>query len=537
MKNKLFIVILSVLSTSILAQSKQLGTVYEDINNNGKKDRNEKGIANVAVSNGNEVVLTNKKGIYELPVRKDRLIFVVKPNDFAFPMDENNIPKYFYIYKPEGSPKLHYNGSAPTGNLPKSVDFGLNKSIETNEFSAIVLGDPQPYINEHVEFFKKAIIEDIRQAGNKNATFGISLGDLVGDDLNLHLPYKQAIKPLKLPWYNVMGNHDMNYDAKSDSISDEAFEAHFGPNNYAFNYGKAHFIILDDILYPDPRDGKGYWGGFREDQLEFVKNDLKHVDNEKLIVISLHIPLNDKETGEEAFRQQDIQKLYKLLKDFPQVLVLSAHTHFQYQGFTGKDEGLDRAKPIHEYNVGASCGDWYSGVITQNGLPVTTMRDGTPQGYVFLKVKGNQYELDYKVIGMPDDYKMSIYHAKKVPYKTASSTYYVYANIFMANSTDKVEYKIDNGEWKRMNSVNEVDPAYVRYVQDWDYLDTIVSGRRPSEPVICQHLFKARLPVNLPIGVHKIEIRTNDMFGRTFLQTSVYNIEEDPTARLLQTLK
>jgi len=533
MKNILFIVFLLALSTRTMAQSFVKGTVYEDSNNNGKKDGRDKGIANVAISNGNEVVLTNQKGIYELPVvGNNMLIFVIKPNGFAFPLDENNISKFYYIFKPEGSPKLYYNGSSPTGNLPKTVDFALIKVTETDEFTAIVLGDPQPYINEHVEFFKKAIVEDIRQAGNKNAVFGITLGDLVGDDLNLHLPYKQAIKTLQLPWYNVIGNHDMNYDAKADSNSDEAFEAHFGPNNYSFNYGKAHFVVLDDILYPDPRDGKGYWGGFREDQIEFVKNDLKYVENQKLIVIALHIPLNNKEEGEEAFRQQDIQKLYELLKDYPNVLVLSAHTHFQYHAFTGKKEGLDRQMPIHEYNVGASCGDWYSGIITQNGLPITTMRDGTPQGYAFLKVKGNEYVLDYKVLGKPDDYKMSIYHAKKVPYKTASSTYNVYANIFMASSTDKVEYKIDNGDWEQMNAVNEFDPSYVRYVQDWDYLETLVPGRRPSEPEICQHLWKARIPVNLPIGEHKIEIRTTDMFGRTYSQTSVYNIEEDPTLKL-----
>lgn len=75
-----------------------------------------------------------------------------------------------------------------------------------------------------------------------------------------------------------MGNHDMNYDATTDEQSDATFKKNFGPSNYAFNYGNVHFIILDDILYPDPRDGKGYWGGLRPDQLSFIENDLKLVD-------------------------------------------------------------------------------------------------------------------------------------------------------------------------------------------------------------------------------------------------------------------
>lgn len=530
MKKTLLIITALVFCAGVMAQSYVKGTVYEDSNRNGKKDVNDKGIANVSVSNGKDVVLTNSKGAYQLALpSNDHIVFLIKPSGYSIPLDEFNIPKFYYIYKPQGSPTLKFNGTAPTGKLPKSVDFALNKTNETDNFSAIVFGDPQPYINQDIEFFKKAIIDEIKQQGNRNALFGISLGDLVGDNLNLHQPYKQAIKPLGLAWYNVMGNHDMNYDVKADSLSDEAFEAHFGPNNYAFNYGKAHFIVLDDILYPDPRTGKGYWGGFREDQLEFVKNDLKHVDKEKLIVIALHIPFNDMEEGKATFRQEDVQQLYKLLKDYSQVLVMSAHTHIQYQAFNGKNEGYDRLKPIHEYNVGTTCGDWYSGVITNKNVPVTTMRDGTPQGYAFLTVKGNQYVLDYKVVGMPDNYKMSIYHAKKVPYKTPSSNYYIYANVFMASSDDKVELRFDNGNWQPMNYVIEPDPTYVRYVQDWDYMEKLVPGRRPSDPISCFHLWKARLPVHLSIGEHQIEIKTTDMFGRTFTQTSVYHIEEVTT--------
>jgi 3',5'-cyclic AMP phosphodiesterase CpdA len=142
----------------------------------------------------------------------------------------------------------------------------------------------------------------------KNAVLGISLGDLVGDNLSLQKPYADVMKEVGLPWYNVMGNHDMNYDAKEDKLSDETFESNFGPANYSFNYGNVHFIILDDILYPDPRDGKGYWGGFREDQLQFIENDLKLVDKNKLIVVSFHIPLEHK--NEDSFRNADRQKLF-----------------------------------------------------------------------------------------------------------------------------------------------------------------------------------------------------------------------------------
>lgn len=50
------------LSFSLLAQNTVTGYIYEDSNQNGKKERREKGIPEVAVSNGKEVVLTDKKG-------------------------------------------------------------------------------------------------------------------------------------------------------------------------------------------------------------------------------------------------------------------------------------------------------------------------------------------------------------------------------------------------------------------------------------------------------------------------------------------
>ena len=537
MKMKNYVLVIALLiSTLTYSQTFIKGIVFNDLNVNNKADRGEKGIPNVAVSNGKDVVLTNAAGEYRLEVGNDNIVFVIKPTGYAISLDEFNIPTFFYCHKPLGSPASEFKAFEATAKQPKSINFGLHKLNENDTFTGLIFGDPQPYVKEHIDFFSRAIVAEISAQNNKNAIFGISLGDIVGDNLNLHLPYKQAIKPLGLPWYNVMGNHDMNYDAKADSLSDETFEAHFGPNNYSFNYGKAHFIVLDDILYPDPRDGRGYWGGFRPDQLEFVKNDLNYVDKENLIVISLHIPLDDKEDGEAAFRQADRKRLYELLKNHRNVLILSAHTHFQYQSYCGKEQGYDREAPIHEFNVGATCGDWYSGIITKNMLPVTTMRDGTPQGYALLKVKGNKYELDYKVVGKPDDYKMSIYHAKVVPQTPNNdwSSYQVYANIFMASETDEVECRYDNGEWRKMRLVKEVDPAYNRYVQDWDYLDKLELGRRPSDPIVCLHLWKAPLKSDLSIGNHIVEIRTKDRFGRVFTQQSSYEVAKDPTLELLK---
>ncbi|HCW65539.1 MAG TPA: metallophosphoesterase, partial [Leeuwenhoekiella sp.] len=55
------------LTAGLTAQEQAKGYVFEDLNANGKKERKEKGIPNVAVTNGEAVVLTDAKGRYTLP--------------------------------------------------------------------------------------------------------------------------------------------------------------------------------------------------------------------------------------------------------------------------------------------------------------------------------------------------------------------------------------------------------------------------------------------------------------------------------------
>lgn len=520
MKTFLIALAASFLSLSAQAQSFAKGFVYHDLNGNGKKERNEKGLSGVAVSNGVEVVLTNDKGEYQLPVGEDNILFVIKPAGYKVGLNEWNQPQFYYIHKPNGSPALEYEGVKPTGKLPKSVDFALIEQEEPVQFTSLIFGDPQAYNLEEVEYFSRGIVQELK--GIENIAFGLSLGDLVGDDLVLHNPYIQAVSEVGVPWYNLMGNHDMNYDAVTDSLSDETYEANFGPANYSFNYGNAHFIVLDNILYPDPRGRKGYWGGFRKDQLDFVENNLKHVDKDKLIVLAFHIPLYHE--NENSFRNADRQRLFDLLREFPNTLSLSAHTHLQRQNFYGKEEGWHQDKPHHEYNAGTTSGDWYSGELDRYGVPASTMRDGTPRGYAFLRITGNQYVIDYQVAGEEKEYQIKVFNPKVVA-KGRGTQAAIFANFFMGKEGDVVEYRIDGGDWQPMTYVEAPDPSFVESLYRWDTLEELVPGRRPSNAVNSTHLWKGRIPTNLNLGTHKIEIRAKDMFGRTFTQESSYSLE------------
>ena len=101
------------------------GRVFSDLDGDGKFTDNDAPFANVKVSNGKEIVATNKKGEYELPIENDSAIFVIKPTGYRTALDENNLPKFYYLHKPNGSPKFKFAGVAPTGPLPQSIDFPL----------------------------------------------------------------------------------------------------------------------------------------------------------------------------------------------------------------------------------------------------------------------------------------------------------------------------------------------------------------------------------------------------------------------------
>src|SRR5690606_34972661 len=108
-------------------------------------DSREKGVAQVAVSNGIDVVLTDAAGRYHLPARDNSIFFVIKPQGYQLPVDEHNKPQFYYIHKPEGSPALKYAGSKPTGKLPKSMDFACKRTPRNKQILApSYLATPKP---------------------------------------------------------------------------------------------------------------------------------------------------------------------------------------------------------------------------------------------------------------------------------------------------------------------------------------------------------------------------------------------------------
>jgi hypothetical protein len=505
------------------------GYVYHDINGNKVMDGSEKGIAGVAVSNGSDIVQTNKQGEYEIPVSDDAIVFVIKPKDWMTPLNDENLPQFYYLHKPNGTPQnFTYQGADPTGELPGQINFPLYSEKGSEKFKMVVFGDPQPYNLEQVDFVAEDIVVEL--IGRDDLEFGMTMGDIVGDNLDLFSPLNQAVSQIGIPWYNVMGNHDINYMAPNDILSDETYESVYGPSTYAFVYGDVHFIVLDDIIHDSVAGSGRYVGGLRSDQMTFVSNYLQIVPKEDLVVLTMHIPLAQ---HGESFRKSDQKKLFDMLKDFPYTLSISAHTHVHDNRFFHEGSSdWQQATPHHHFNVGTTSGSWWNGMRNEKDVPHTMMRDGTPNGYSFITFNGTEYIIDWKVAGSPADHQMNIHVPRGIVANSADTTFLT-VNFFNGSEQSTVEYRIKGlTEWKMMERADKVDPYYLMIDQRWKNLskinirelwesdstltDQTFPGTPMSRPEKSTHLWEANIGTYWPVGRHIIEVKANDRYGRTF---------------------
>jgi hypothetical protein len=496
--------ILALLSAGI-ASAAVRGVVYDDRNGNGVRDPGEIGLAGVAVSDGVDVALTGADGRYELPTRADATVFVVQPAGWRVPLTPQNLPKFYA--RPAG------------GTEPAAVDFPLVRTAESDHFRALLFTDTQPTSLEDVGYLNRTIVDDL--AGRGGYSFGVTLGDVTSDRPDLYPAINDAIARIGVPWFNLNGNHDLNLlGGGGDRGAVAAFESAYGPSTYAFRWGRALFVALNDVRY---LGGPRYVGGLRPDQFEFLENLLRATPRDLLVVIMFHIPLFSPDPANaETFRHADRARLFALLQDRPHVLVLSGHTHYQRNVFYGAADGWNGAAPLHEYNVAAACGSFWGGPPDARGYPISTMADGTPHGYGVLTCRGTDVQLDYVPAGHPPDYQIGLH----LPANVAPRQGYVafYANVFNGHDGWTVEGRVDDLQWMPLRRTLAWDPTYATLFLAQDEAAKPLATRRLPDPAICYHLWRAYLPADLPIGPHRLAVRATDPAGRVFTAAGAFHI-------------
>lgn len=506
------------------------GVVFDDRHGDGRRRPGDPGIPGVMVSNGRDVALTGADGSWGLPVEPGDSIFVVKPPQWATPTSLGGVPRFSWLHEPEASPE-DLNGpypvAAPGRPLPASIDFPLIRQEERTAFEALLVSDTQPENVTELAYVRDDIVAAMLGSG---AAFGINHGDVVSDDLSLYPRYLQILNSTRLVWHHCPGNHDVDYAAPDDRRSRETWKRTFGPRHYAFQYAQATFFILDNVEYL----GRGrYRGMFGRSQLDFVRNVLKHVPQEHLVGLSMHIPLRcHLDPANPADTTADWAELLALLARYPHAVSFAGHLHATEHHY------LPCAGRAHHHHVlTAACGSWWSGACDHRGIPFADSTDGTPNGFHVLSVAGNRYTTRFvpsaaktpaqlrvlvdgphRRLGTAGREQSSHRLGLCVPVAALGASRVV-ANVFDGGPRTRVEYEV----------AGHCGPVAMRATPMPDPLMLeLFTGTAPrkawAHAVRCSHIWQGELPAGLAPGAHALVVRARDEYGREHVARAVLEV-------------
>ncbi len=169
--------------------------------------------------------------------------------------------------------------------------------------------------------------------------FVVYCGDIAqnGRDDQLQKGIKMRSK-LTMPVHYIPGEHDWYLDLG------EAWRGHFGKPTWSFEHKGVHFIGMNSILVRDfwtpagmtPKQRMdtmemlespiaGPWG-VREEQLEWLKKDVKGLGTETPVVVFTHSPLWDY-YPRWNFQTEDAPEVREILGKFERVMSFHGHVH------------------------------------------------------------------------------------------------------------------------------------------------------------------------------------------------------------------
>jgi len=525
------------------------GTVFLDANQNLLKEPVEFGVAGVVVSNGCNTVLTDSAGDYQISLAPTEILFISKPADYSTPVDENNIPQFFYRHYPNGTPNEITGTSVewlwpviePTGILPDSIDFPLFPSTMANEnFLAHGFADTQAQYGTGQDMVREELVNPL--IGNPyGAKFGLTVGDVVFDNLGLYERHKAMMGLMDIPQWYLPGNHDMNFESPNGYFANETYKKHFGPTYYSFDYGNVHFVMLNNVEYAGEGKEFGrseYRGYINPIQLQWLQSDLNHIPPEKLLVIASHIPLiaeADDGISEPTAgpNTENFSELLQILEPFEHIYGLAGHdTSNSFKVEVNHNHGWTGSPWIAHTLAEVRGSGWVRGPKDLRGVRDAMMEDGNPNGFYVLKF--NNTKLTPEFIPFPSGpdgtNRMRIMLDPIIDQAEGSSIHRgslsddtkIVVNLFDGGVRDMVWASLDGAADQLMTYTVRTDPFIELLFEEF-----LNSDDAYPTPDRSSHIWELPLPAGLNIGLHHIVVSSTDEFGQTQQGTFSFEITND----------
>lgn len=291
-----FVLLLSI--DRVSASGKISGKVFFDSNKNGIRDTREKGLQNILVSNGIDIIETDKNRYFSLERVGHLPVFVIKPSGYQVSVSKDGQPVFY-----ENNSMINHG----------ELSFGLVDQSETNKVSIALLGDTQPHNVDEVYYILRTCTDDLK---TRQYDFALVLGDVVSDNPVLFPLVKDVIAASEHPSYYTFGNHDLNWDSlyvNGLETWDLDWINTVGPTYYAMTWGSTNILSINNIhiKWNDSKSRFDYKYFVPKDQITFVRNYLSHLNKNDLLIISSHAK-PDHIINKEEF--------YALFTDFSNVL-------------------------------------------------------------------------------------------------------------------------------------------------------------------------------------------------------------------------
>ncbi len=436
------------------------------------------GVENVVVSDGAEVTVTNEKGIYQLKsAKKWGYVFISVPSGYEVP-SVGVLPQFHRALK-------------NSADVVERADFKLEKVDGQDSYKIFMLGDMHLAnrtgdLGQFAQFTSDLTDYMTRHKGEK--MYALTLGDMTWDlywySNSYYFPQylntvNSQIKNLQI--FHTMGNHDNDFQTRSDYDAAVKYVDQICPTYYSFNIGKVHYVVMDDIDCSsyDGSTSRNYVKSLSAEQLDWLAKDLSHVAKTTPVVVAMHAQVFYPTTSGFKIDHDQVNtlRLFDILDGYT-VRFVTGHTHKLFN--VTPNAPIVDGHNFREYNSGSVCASWWwSGNLTP-GIHIGT--DGTPGGYGIWDVTGTDFQCLYKSTGWPEEYQFRSYDLNNVHFSMADvplmpsdisasvkNAYMQYVNAYPQNNDNEVLINIWNWNSDWTLSVVDENRKTLPYTEVWAY--------------------------------------------------------------------